>query len=154
MKTNFKSFIFIGLFSILAACQPATPFPVANASLNEEFTLAPDQSAMISGSGLTLTLIAVSNDARCPARIECAISGPVSLSISIQKDAESPQEFNLQSFTGSDGRSPDFVFEGIQDRIEYAGYLIQIKGVLPYPQNKIGEINLKEYRVTLKANKK
>jgi len=153
MKTKFKSFISITVFILLIACQPVPP-PVVNTSLNQEFTLAPDQSSMIGGASLTLKLIGVSSDQRCPANIECAVSGPVSLSISIQKDSDSPQQFDLQSFSGSDGRSPDFVFEGIQDRVEFAGYLIQIKAILPYPQNKIGEINSADYMVTFTVKEK
>lgn len=136
------------LFAILlAACRPATPLPTLAATTNAEFTLAPDQTAAITDTGLSIRLIAISSDQRCPSDLECAESGPVTLAISIQKDSNSSVEFILQVFTGNDGRAPEGPFEGIRDRVEYEGYLIRIKGVLPYPVQSVNESKSAKYRV-------
>jgi hypothetical protein len=49
------------------------------------------------------------------------MSGPVSLSIAVQKEAAAPVEFAMQTFTSNNGRAPDGPFEGIEDRVEYEG---------------------------------
>lgn len=136
------------LLLLLTSCRAATPPPPITASVNEEFTLRPGQSAAISDSDLTMNLVAVSSDERCPLEIECAASGPVSLSIAIQKGESSPVEFALQTFTDNNGRAPDISFEGIQDRIEFEGYVIQVKSVLPFPIKRSGEIRDSEYQVS------
>lgn len=135
-------------FLILTSCQAATPPPPITASVGDEFILASGQPAAIINTDLTLRLIGISNDGRCPSEIECAISGPVSLTISIQKGDHEPTEFALQTFTDDDGRAPEGPFEGIQDRVEYEGYIFRIKAVSPYPVNLNDTIKDSEYRVS------
>ena len=141
-------FLLILLLIALTSCQAAPPPPPITASVSDEFILRPSQSAAILGTDLTLKLIAITSDERCPLEIECAMSGPVSLSISIQSTENAPAEFALQTFTGNDGRTPDMSFEGIQDRVEFDGYLIQIKAVQPYPTKSTAEIKNSEYQVS------
>ncbi len=136
------------LLIALTSCQAAPPTPPITVSVSDEFILRPGQSAAILGTDLTLKLIAISSDERCPLEIECAMSGPVSLSISIQHAENSPAEFALQTFTDSDGRIPENPFEGIQNRMEFEGYIIQVKSVLPYPLKHSGEIKDSEYQVS------
>jgi hypothetical protein len=144
---------FIAVLFFLAACQPATPMPPLNAAAGTEFTLAPDQTALITDAGFTLRLIGVAGDDRCPSEIECAASGPVSISLSAQKGGADAANLNLQAFTDSNGLAPGMKFEGIEDRVVYAGYLIRLVGVLPYPANRVQKIKDSEYRVTLTVSK-
>ena len=139
---------------LLSACVPVTPLPPITASLRTEFTLAPGQSATISDTGLTVTLVSVPGDQRCPLNIECAMSGPVSISISVQSDSGTPQEFSFYSFTDNDGSVPDLDFEGMITHVEFEAYVIQIKSVLPFPQNKIGEIKDSQYRISFVIEEK
>lgn len=149
MSLNIRFAIPIILLAIaLTSCQTAPPPPPITAPVNDEFILRSSQSAAISGADLTLKLIAVSSDERCPLDIECAMSGPVSLSISIQNETNAAVEFTLQTFTDNDGRAPDMSFEGIQDRVEFEGYIIQVKAVSPYPIKRSGEIKNSEYLVS------
>lgn len=136
----------------LAACRTATPAPITSI-VDAEFTLAPGQIATIENTNLVIHLIGITNDERCPSEIECAISGPVSLSIAVQRSIDTSVEFDLQTFTSNDGRAPDGAFEGIEDRIEYQGYLIQVKSVLPYPAKAFDEIKDSEYRVIFIVSK-
>ena len=149
MSFNIRFAIPIILLAIaLTSCQTAPPPPPITAPVNDEFILRSSQSASISGTDLTLKLIAVSSDERCPLDIECAISGPVSLSISIQNETNAAVEFTLQTFTDNDGRAPDMSFEGTQDRVEFEGYIIQVKAISPYPIKRSGEIKDSEYQVS------
>jgi len=142
---------FITLFLValltVTACRSATPSPITG-TVDSEFTLAPDQTVTIENTSLSIRLIGITGDERCPSEIECAMSGPVSLSIAVQKDSETPVEVAMQTFTSNDGRAPDGPFEGIVDRIEYEGYIIQVKSVLPYPAKSFNEIKDSEYRVS------
>lgn len=139
---------FLALTLLLASCQPATPPPPLTASVGTEFTLAPGQSAILADAGLTLTLIAVSSDERCPSEIECFASGPVTLTVSAQKGSGEAVEFILQTFTSNNGLAPTMEFEGIQDRVMFEGHQIKVTSVLPYPAKSMSEIKASEYRVS------
>ncbi len=151
---NIQHTALVLLALIVAACQPATPPPPLTVNEGEEFTLAPGQSATINASALTVELVGVAGDERCPSEIECAMSGPVSISLTMQQVGKEAVNINLQTFTDTNGRAPGMEFEGIQDRIEYEGYLIRVTGVLPYPLTLKDEIKDNEYRVTLVASEK
>ena len=86
MKTNLSVFTII-LITTLTTCQPAPP-PITVAQ-DVEFSLAEDQTATITDTGgLTIRLIGVAGDERCPSEIECAMSGPVSISHRFNKTME------------------------------------------------------------------
>jgi hypothetical protein len=121
--------------------------------MDTEFTLAPDQTVTITDADLTIRLIGVAGDGRCPSELECAASGPVSLSLSVQMGTGDPTSINLQAFTDNNGLAPGMEFEGIEDRVVYEGYLIRALGVLPYPVKSMNEIKDSEYRVTLIVSK-
>jgi hypothetical protein len=68
------------LILLLTGCNIATPTPAPIvASADTEFMLAPNQIATLANTQLTIKLISVGGDQRCPSEIECAISGPVSV---------------------------------------------------------------------------
>ena len=148
-----KFIALLSLLFILTACQSATPASVTG-TLDSEFTLAPDQTVIVENTGLSIRLIGVSDDQRCPSEIECAMSGPVHLNIAVQKDSEASVEFAMQTFTSNNGRAPNGPFEGIKDIIEYEGYIIQVKSVLPYPAKSFDEIQASEYRVSFLVTEK
>lgn len=136
----------------LSACGTAAPLSPVTANLNEEFILTPGQTALIAGTDLTIALTGV-GDARCPLDIECAESGPVTVVIEVAANTDAPMIVTLQAFTDTDGRVPAGPFEGIQDRAEHEGYLIQLKSVLPFPQMSTDEIDDKDYRVSFAVSK-
>jgi hypothetical protein len=153
MKTRYIALILLS-FSILSACQRTdSPAEVA-ATVDMEFNLAPDQSAVVRDTGLTITLDSVVGDDRCPSEVECVASGPVEVSLSVQKGNETPADFTLQTFTDQNGRSPNLAFEGITNQVEVAGYLIRIVAVTPYPQNPEVKMDPSDYHVTLLVSNK
>ena len=155
MKTQFIS-LSLFMICILTACQSAgttAPSP-GTAGLNTEVTLAPGQSAEVTGTDLTVTFHSVVSDDRCPSDVECAASGPVTVSLSVQQGDEAPNEFTLQTFTDLDGRSPNVQFEGITNRTEVGDYVIQLAGVTPYPTSPSTPIEASAYRVALLISNK
>jgi hypothetical protein len=149
MKTPIIS-LFLPLICILSACQPggATSAPISG-TVNEEISLAPGQSVAVTGTELTVTFNSIVSDERCPSEIECAASGPVAVSLSVQQGAGSPTDFTLQTFTDQNGRSPNVQFEGVTNRTQVGIYLIQLLSVTPYPENLTTKIAPSEYRVGL-----
>jgi hypothetical protein len=152
MKTKLIS-ISLSMLWMLAACQPATSSPLVTAMLNNEFTLESGQSISVKKTDLTITFNAVLSDERCPIEIECAASGPVTVSLSVQQDGDTPAMVSLQTFTDQEGRAPSGSFEGIEDRIELGDFLIQVVGVLPYPRNLSG-IKVSDYQATFLVTQK
>jgi hypothetical protein len=153
MKTR-SFFAILFAICILPACQTATPSTPGPAALNTEITLSPGQSAAVTGTNLTITFQSVVSDERCPSEIECAASGPVTVSLLIQQGDGDPTDFTLQTFTDLNGRSPNVQFEGVTNRTELGDYAIQIARVTPYPQNLNTKIEASEYRVALLISNK
>ena len=150
------------LVIMLIACRAVIPLPTTlptlpatvTAEKDSEFTLAEDQTASVTGTGLTIRLIGVAGDQRCPREIECAISGPVSISLSVQKDNGAPANIDLQTFTDDTGRASAGKFEGINSSATFQGYSIQVMGVTPYPIKPSAPIKSSDYRVTLTVTQK
>ena len=146
--------ITLWLLLLLTACQSATSAPTISAETDSEFTLAIGQSASIENAGLTVQLGNILSDNRCPSDVECVESGAVTLTISVQKDSASPSEFTLETFTDNNGLAPIRHFEGMIESVEYEGYLIQVKSILPYPAQSFGEIKDTDYRVSFLVTEK
>jgi hypothetical protein len=151
--TTMKRIIIGMCLLMLTACQPATQLPAITAQEGEEFTLAVGQSAQISGTDLTLTLIGVPSDGRCPLDIECAESGPVTVVVTVRSSLSEPIEIIFQAFTDNDGRVPEMEFQGVKDREKFEWVLIQVESILPFPQMSVSEIGDGEYRVSFLITK-
>ena len=143
-----KKVVWIILLLFVLACGVATPLPPVAANPGIEFTLAPGQSAIVNGTEIEITLVGVPSDGRCPLLIECAMSGPVTVTVAIKSGANVSAEFQLTNFTDNDGSVPPMDFEGMSPRVELNGYSIMLKRVLPFPQRTVDEIADDEYRVT------
>lgn len=114
----------------------------------DEFTLARDQSARIKTTDLMVTFNSVLSDDRCPIEVECVASGPVTISLSVQREGDDfPTNITLETFTDQEGRAPTGEFEGIDASADIGDYLIRVVGVLPYPRNLSG-IKASDYQAT------
>ena len=148
-----KTVLVVIILVFLLGCGVSAPLPTVTASLGAEFTLAPGQSARVGGTDIEITLVGVPGDGRCPLLIECAMSGPVTVTIAIKAGANVSGEFQLTNFTDSDGRVPSMDFEGMSPRVELNGYSIRMISILPFPQQSVSEIADDEYRVTFTVSK-
>ncbi|MBK6646725.1 MAG: hypothetical protein IPG44_13445 [Anaerolineales bacterium] len=150
MKKMVVSVLFSMIFS---ACGTATPLPPVTTDVGADFTLAPGQSAALNGTDIELTLIGVPGDERCPLLIECAMSGPVTIMIAVKSVSNFFGEFQLTTFTDTNGSVPPMEFEGVSPRFELNGYSIRVVSVLPFPRQSVDEIRDEDYRVTFEAAK-
>lgn len=142
-----RTLAYLALVCVLAtSCQTANP--TIETPLNAEFTLARDQSARIKATNLTVTFSSVLSDDRCPIEVECAASGPVTVTLSIQREGEDlPANVTLETFTNQEGRAPAEDIEGVEAFADIGEYVIRVVGVLPYPRNLSG-IKASDYQAT------
>ena len=150
-----KRLLFVAFFIFINACVSApvnlpSHIPV---DLGKEFTLLVGQSAIFKNNDLTVTLMDIPNDGRCPMQIECAENGPVTVELSIRSGSNAPNEFSFNTFTDNDGSVPQMDFEGMTTKVEQDGYIVQIKSILPFPQRSVDEIKAGDYQVTLIVTK-
>src|SRR5829696_2545549 len=109
MKTK-NLFLFLLFGFILARCRTAAPLPLLTAGMDNEFTLALEQSAVVTGADLTITLNSVVSDDRCPSEVECVASGSVTVSLSVQPGDDPAADLTLQTFTDQEGYAPEREF--------------------------------------------
>ena len=127
----------------LAACAtgggnaPTPPTP----SLNEEFTLAPGQTAAVDGTNLRLTFDRVSEDSRCPTDVTCVWEGDAVVVLKVKADAEeATRELHTQ---GGEPRS----------RKAPAGdYVVTLVRLDPAPRST-STIEPSAYRATLRVGR-
>lgn len=123
----------------LAACAsgggnaPTSPTP----ALNEEFTLAPGQTAAVSGTNVRLTFERVSEDSRCPTDVICFWEGDAVVVLKVKVEAEeATREVHTQ---GGEPRS----------RKAPAGdYVVTLIRLAPAPRSTAA-IEASAYRATL-----
>ena len=124
---------------MIAACgAPPTHAPNPSASLGKPFTLAVDQSATLADAPITLKFVAVSEDSRCPKKVNCVWSGQAVISLSAQTNGSAPQPLILSTI-----HSPEKT-----DRVAFVGYQIVLQDVQPYPETPDNPIKPEDYRVT------
>jgi len=73
----------------LAACAaggsgPSSPTP----AVNEEFTLAPGQTAVVNDAKISLTFESVSEDSRCPSDVQCIWEGDAVVVLKVKTTAD------------------------------------------------------------------
>ena len=123
----------------LAACAsgggnaPTSPTP----GLNEEFTLAPGQTANVNGTNVRVTFDRVSGDSRCPTDVTCVWEGDAVVVLNVKVGAEeATREVHTQ---GGEPRS----------RTAPAGeYVVTLVRLDPAPRST-ATIEASAYRATL-----
>ena len=81
MRRLFAAALAAGVFAScgkVPAGPSSDPIPVGR-----EFTLAVGQSTLVDGSALRLTLMAVTDDSRCPTDVQCVWEGDARVSVTV-----------------------------------------------------------------------
>jgi len=103
--------------------------------LNERFTLAPGETAVIADPSLRVRFVRVSNDSRCPADVVCIQGGDAIVHILVDGGA-------YELHTG----------DAAQASITHAGVQIDLVELQPYPFSS-RTIAPGDYRATLLASR-
>jgi hypothetical protein len=73
----------------LAACASAGSGPAApTPAVNEEFTLAPGQTAVVNDAKISLTFETVREDSRCPSDVQCVWEGDAVVVLKVKTTAD------------------------------------------------------------------
>ena len=122
---------------LATACDEKTPTGPA-VPLNQQFTLAPGETASVQDTSLRLQFLRVSGDSRCPADAVCIQGGDALVLIRV-----------------SDGESADYeLHTGDQSRaaVTHRGLRITLVQVQPYPFSS-RTIGAEEYRATFTVSR-
>jgi hypothetical protein len=115
--------------SVLLACALAA---CRESPVDEEFTLAPGESVVVSDSGPKLTFEEVVEDSRCPMDAICVWAGQVVIDVSIGNG--SPARHSMR---------PD-------ESVLWGRFEVRLVRVLPYPKSD-APIEPSDYRATFRV---
>ena len=133
-----KSLI-LGLSCLLFATGCDEKSPVGpTVPLNQQFTLAPGETASIEGTSVRIEFVGVSGDSRCPADAICIQGGDALVHVRVRNDGTA--EYDLH--TGDESRAT----------VTHAGYRIALTELQPYPFSS-RTIAPGEYRATLTVSR-
>ena len=122
---------------LMTACDEKSPSG-PSVPLNQEFTLAPGDTAAIRDTSFSVQFLRVSGDSRCPADAVC-IQGGDAL-VEIRATDGSSTEYDLH--TGDQSRAT----------VTHAGHHIELVNLQPYPFSS-RTIQPEEYRATLRVTR-
>jgi hypothetical protein len=112
-------------------------------TLNEAFTLAGGQEAVIPSEKLRVRFAEVLEDSRCPTQVECFWTGQARIAISVHPDGSATEvEFNTNPAPGQTVTVADV-----------GQYSVELQSLDPYPQTP-DAIAFKDYRATLLVRKR
>jgi hypothetical protein len=130
-----KALIFvIGCLLLTTACDDQSPIG-PTVPLNEQFTLAPGETASLEGTTLQIEFIRVSADSRCPADAFCIQGGDAIVHVRVTNRRLS-DEYELH--TGDQARASAI----------HANFRITLSQLQPYPFSS-RTIEPDDYRATL-----
>ena len=135
MKRIYLLLCLVLFISLLAGCSNSV-----KALLDNQFTLAPGQSASIASESMDIKFIGVTQDSRCPTGVDCFWAGQVICNIELIKDGNKNQ-VTLTESAGS----------GLATGYTFQNYKITFS-VSPYPV--AGKTIAKgDYRLSVTVNK-
>jgi hypothetical protein len=132
--------VYVTVFCLLAmtACDENSPTG-PTVGLNQQFTLAPGQTARIEGTDIRMQFVRVSGDSRCPADAFCIQGGDAIVHVRASGGVGSA-EYELH--TGDSSRAS----------ARHGNIHIELAQLQPYPFSS-RTINPSEYRATFTARR-
>jgi len=118
---------------LATACNEKSPV-APTVPLNQQFTLAPGESASIENTSIRIEFLRVSGDSRCPADAICIQGGDALVEVRVSNGTAA--EYDLH--TGDLSRAA----------VTHAGYRIELVQLQPYPFSS-RTIAAGDYRATL-----
>ena len=79
--------------AVCAACSPSGP----TARLDENFVLAPGESARVAGADVSIRFVGVQGDSRCPADAICIQGGDAIVRIEVLSSAAAAKAYDLHT---------------------------------------------------------
>ena len=130
-------FVALSGLLIVAACNEPNPAG-PTVRLNEQFTLAPGESAAVQDTSLRVQFVRVSGDSRCPADAVCIQGGDAIVHVRAVDTTSAAYELH----TGDQARAA----------ATHGGFRIELAQLQPYPFSS-RTIAASEYRATLSISR-
>lgn len=130
---------FITPFLLLAGCASGGVGSPTTPSVNEEFTLAPGQTAAVTGTPLRITFETVRDDSRCPTDVTCIWEGDATVVLRIVADSE---EATREVHTNEGGER--------SRKVPAGDYVVSLVRLDPAPRST-QRIEASAYRATLQV---
>lgn len=129
---------------LLVSCAPLTgrEAPVS-ITLDEPFVLAVGQEGRLESAGLTIELLEIVRDNRCPREVQCVVAGEAELAIQAWLTGTTPTRFEMNS-------NPMLQ----KDMISLDDYDIRLVDIQPAPESPGKTLPMKEYAVTFVVSQK
>ena len=140
MATIMRTLGLLGLITLLVGCDGALS-DAESVALDRAFELAPGQEVRVDGADLTLRLIQIAEDSRCPADIACVWEGNARAVLEVVRDDE---ERGIALNTSHDPRVGPHA-------AEIGGYRIELLDLSP-PPSPGDTIARDRYRATLRVS--
>jgi len=125
----------------IAGCDGAPTAP-KNVGLDEDFQLAPSQTAMVGDTGLTITFQRVRSDSRCAVDVQCIWEGDAAVAVTASQPGRDSAALELHTTTSGGG-----VREA-----RYGDFLIRLTALSPQPRST-RPIEPGDYRATLRVTR-
>lgn len=106
--------------------------------LNQQFELAPGQSANVQGASIRVSFLRVLGDSRCPADVLCVQGGDAIVEIQVNPDGGGGVPYDLHT--------------GDMRPVQHADLTIELVQLSPYPFSS-RTIQPGEYRATLRVTR-
>lgn len=109
-------------FTISPSVATPTPANSGGIEMNQPFTLAIGETAVLPNTGLSVRFDAILEDSRCPKSVTCVWAGQVIAVLTVQEAEQNTAELQI---------SPDSPTTAKQ--ASYGAYTVEITAVTPYP---------------------
>jgi len=109
--------------------------PPIDAALNEPFTLAPGQTAVLAAESLSLTFEGVTEDGRCPVDMVCIVAGQATTAVHASQNGSADVTLSL-------------TVPAVADGVPYAGFRVHAEELLPLPVSNV-TTRPEDYRLRL-----
>ncbi len=113
------------------------------AGLDTPFQVGVNQQAFLETENMSIKLLDIIEDSRCPSDFRCVASGEVVAEIMISKGTELLGVYNISDWRQSIGYT---------SKINVDNYVVELAGVSPYPKDDSG-IRLSDYVLTFVVSK-
>jgi hypothetical protein len=133
--------LFIGLSVLMASCGGSSPTAPQNVRLDEEFELAPAQTAIVGDTGLSLAFERVRSDSRCAVDVQCVWEGDAAVALTASQPGRDTASLELHTTTSGGG----------QREARYGDFLITLTALSPQPHSR-EEIRAGDYRARLRVS--
>ena len=126
----------------MATCGAGTPTSPRPVSLDEDFELAPAQSARVGDSGLLLKFDRVTGDSRCAVDVQCIWEGDATVTVTATLPGRDDGHLDLHTTTSGGGKR-----EG-----KFGDFTIALTRLAPQPRST-SQIEQGAYRATLRVTR-